>query len=111
MATTAAIVEILVAGFLALIWLAMLIVSQANPVQVVKINGLFERYKDYNAVVLLGVLALSYQLGWIVNACTYWLGKVYMVPLRRRVFGDSAKREIYDRIKAEVYAWPDSERV
>lgn len=111
MSTTAAIVEILVAGFLALIWLSMLIFSQASSAQADQLNTFFERYKDYDSVILLGLLVLSYQLGWLVNACTYWLGKLYMVPLRRKVFGDSAKREVYDRIKAEVYAWPNSERI
>jgi hypothetical protein len=110
-ATTGAIVEILVAGFLALIWLAMLLFSQADPVQIAQAASFFQRYKDYGALVLLGVLVLSYQLGWIVNACTYWLGKIYMVPLRRKVFGNDAERQAYDRLKAELYAWPGSEKI
>ncbi len=111
MATTGAIVEILVAGFLALIWLAILLLSPAGPAQIAQAASFFQRYKDYSGLVLLSVLVLSYQLGWVVNACTYWLGKLYMVPLRQKIFGDDAKRERYDRIKAELYAWPGSEKI
>ena len=96
MSTTGAVAEILVAGLLALFWLFGVL-------------SLVDRSETDKAVLFLSspaggvlVLALSYQIGWIVNSVTYMIAKlVYFKQLLCQV---EFTRETYESLKVEIYS-------
>lgn len=102
MQTTALVVEILVIGLLALIGLVLVYfgISGMQPQGILKI--LIE-LKDYMAILILVVFAVSYQLGWLVNSIAYYFVKhTYMESVRSMVLGQDADN--YDHMRDVVYA-------
>jgi hypothetical protein len=88
MATTALIVEVLVVGVMALIWivgtLALLV-----PVPAEGVHTFMSFIRDFIPLLLLPVLAVTYTAGWLVNFFTEralkWL---FEERLRDQEFGD-----------------------
>ncbi len=101
LATTSLIVEILVIGAFALVWV-ILFAFRAFCLDISAIQKWLIVYKDWSAVVALIGIVVSYQLGWAVNQLSYFLaGLTFNKPIKSYVFKDQYQN--YDMIKTTVY--------
>ncbi len=101
MATTSLIVEIIVIGVFALVWVALFIIKFFG-LDVSLISDWLVLYKDWSTGVVLMSVAISYQLGWSVNQISYFFArKTFNKTIKLRVFKDEYKN--FEAIKATVY--------
>jgi hypothetical protein len=101
MATTALIVEIIVIGAFALVWVALFIIRFLG-LDVSLISDWLVLYKDWSTGIVLASVVISYQLGWSVNQLSYFFArKTFNKTIKSRVFKDEYKN--FDSIKATVY--------
>jgi len=101
MATTALIVEIIVIGAFALIWVALFVIKFVG-LDVSLISDWLVLYKDWSAGIVLASVVISYQLGWSVNQISYFFArKTFNKAIKLRVFKDDYKN--FESIKATVY--------
>jgi len=101
MATTALIVEIVVIGAFALMWIG-LFVFKFFGLDVTIVSSWFSQYKDWSTGVVLMSIAISYQLGWSVNQFSYFVArKTFNKTIKKKVFKN--EYENYDSIKATVF--------
>ena len=101
MATTALIVEIIVIGAFALVWVALFIIKFSG-LDVSLIPGWLVLYKDWSTGIVLASIVISYQLGWSVNQLSYFFAReTFNKIIKARVFKDEFKN--FDSIKAIVY--------
>jgi hypothetical protein len=101
LATTSLIVEIIVIGVFALVWV-MLFIFKFLGLDLSLIPEWLILYKDWSTVVALIMLIVSYQLGWLVNQLSYFIaGKTFNKPIKSFVFKDQYQN--YDSIKTTVY--------
>jgi len=101
MATTALIVEIVVIGTFALIWVA-LFVFKFFGLDTAMVSSWLSQYKDWSTGAVLLAIVISYQLGWSVNQISYFLArKTFNKTIKRKIFKD--EYENYSSIKATVY--------
>lgn len=96
MATTALVVEILVAGLLATVWIIGIPVLLLFPTESERmVRGLLGG-TSFSILLGLGVLAIAYPLGWLVNAVTSGVALVtYRRSLQRRIFGIGCTSALY----------------
>jgi hypothetical protein len=100
MATTALIVEILVIGAFALIWVALFVISIFGLDESL-ISDWVVLYKDWSTGIILMSIAVAYQLGWSVNQLSYFFArKTFNKTIRVKVFKDEHKN--FDSIKNKV---------
>lgn len=101
MNTTSLIVEIVVGGFVALIWV-VLIIAKIYNVAPFTIGTIIIQYKDFSSYILFATMAFSYQLGWLMIHISYIATKnILIIPVRKKIFND--KYENYREIKNMVY--------
>jgi len=80
MGKTNAIIEILVIGLITLLGISLNIISFTD-IDRTLLSTYAKDFKSYSNIVLLIVLALAYQLGWIMNGFT---GQFYPKVLRNK---------------------------
>jgi hypothetical protein len=101
MATTALIVEIIVIGAFALVWVSLFIIRFLG-LDVSLISDWLIFHKDWSTGFVLASVVISYQLGWSVNQLSYFLARTtFNKTIRSRVFKDQYNN--FDSIKATVY--------
>lgn len=101
MATTALIVEIIVIGAFALVWVLLFIIKFSG-LDLSLISDWLILYKDWATAVVLASVVISYQLGWSVNQLSYFFArKTFNKTIRSRVFKEEYKN--FNSIKATVY--------
>lgn len=101
MATTAAVVEILAAGLLALLWAVILPAMALFPDLQSSSNRLLQSFSPYSTLVVLIGLSIAYPLGWLVNAITYELAKLtYRKELLAEVLGRNCTDQMLSELKA-----------
>ncbi|MDU9048602.1 MAG: hypothetical protein Q3M30_07105 [Candidatus Electrothrix sp. Rat3] len=107
MNTTSLIVEVLVGGFVALVWV-FLIIIKAYGIDCTELDEFIVKYKDWSSVILFSIMAISYQLGWLMIHLSYLAThSTIIIPIRKIIFGD--KHEDYRTIKNKVYCNSSSE--
>lgn len=100
MATTALIVEILVIGTFALVWVALFVIKIFG-VDASLVSAWLVQYKDWSTGIILMSIAIAYQLGWSVNQLSYFFARnTFNKKIRMRVFKN--KHENFDTIKNKV---------
>lgn len=88
MATTALVVEILVAGLLALAWLLVIPTIVLFPVEARSVAEELKELSGYSLVLGGIVLAAAYTLGWLVNGVTYFIAHwSYRRFLQKQIVG------------------------
>ena len=101
MATTALIVEIIVIGAFALIWVA-LFVFKFFGLDITTVSGWLLQYKDWSTGAVLMAIAISYQLGWSVNQLSYFVARnTFNITIKKKIFKN--EYENYNIIKAAVF--------
>ena len=101
MSTTSLVVEVLVGGFVTFLW-ALLLLCKIYNIDYALIQESVLLYKDWSSLILFSVMALSYQLGWVMIHVSYLFTTFIIVtPLRKKVFGSSYNS--YREIKNRVY--------
>jgi hypothetical protein len=99
MTHTGALLEILIIGLTGAVWVVMAL-FHADVLKPAVILQAAKDYKDWAALVTFAVLAMCYQLGWIVNTVAIWLGEPVAARMRTRIFGkgkyDSARTLVYE---------------
>lgn len=102
MNTTSLIVEVLVGGFITLIWV-LLILIKLYDVDLVILQDMLLKYKDWSGYALFATMAFSYQLGWLMIHASYIATTSLIVkPLRKKIFGSEYAK--YRKIKNTVYS-------
>lgn len=103
MATTALVVEILVAGLLAAIWLIGLPMALLFPEETSRFLSSIQEFSGYSLLVGSMVLAVAYPLGWLLNAVSYAPAVgLYRRSLQVEVFGVNCTSATYDKLKTIV---------
>lgn len=103
MATTALVVEILVAGLLAATWLIGLPMALLFPEETSRFLSGVQGLPGYSLLVSFMVLAVAYPLGWLLNAISYALAVgLYRRSLQIEVFGVGCTSATYDKLKTIV---------
>lgn len=101
MATTALIVEIIVIGAFALIWVVLFTIKFIG-LDISLLSDWLVLYKDWSTGVVLAAVVISYQLGWSVNQISYFFArKTFNKAIKLKVFKDEYKN--FESIKATVY--------
>lgn len=101
MATTSLIVEIIVIGAFALVWVTLFIFKFFG-LDVSLVSEWLVLYKDWSTVIALISIVVSYQLGWSVNQLSYFFARnTFNKTIKSRIFKD--EYENFDSIKATVY--------
>lgn len=101
MATTALIVEIIVIGAFALVWVSLFIIRFLG-LDISLMSEWLILYKDWSTAVVLASVVISYQLGWSVNQLSYFLArKTFNKTIRSRIFKEEHKN--FESIKATVF--------
>lgn len=103
MATTAVIVEILVAGFFASLWIALALAIPLFPDRPPSLP--LTEYGRWAGIVLFAYTAVCYQLGWVVNWFSYYLLKERTISsIRARAFSEEAlDDDEYERRRTLVH--------
>lgn len=103
MATTALVVEILVAGLLALAWLLVIPAIFLFPAEAQSVAETLKEFSDYSLVLGGIVLAAAYTLGWLVNGITYLVAHLtYRKSLQHQVIGRSCTESLYKELRTTV---------
>jgi len=101
MATTSLIVEIIVIGVFALVWV-ILFVFRFSGLDLSLIPQWLVVYKDWSTAIALIAIVISYQLGWSVNQLSYFIARhTFNKPIRLKVLQDQYQN--FDSIKNTVY--------
>lgn len=101
MNTTSLIVEVLVGGFITLLWI-FLIIIKVYDVDLQVLQETILKYQDWSGYILFSTMAFSYQLGWLMIHASYIATSKYLVlPIRKNVFEESYSD--YRKIKNTVY--------
>ena len=101
MATTALIVEIIVIGDFALVWVSLFIIKFLG-LDISLISDWLILYKDWSTAIVLAFVVISYQLGWSVNQLSYFVArKTFNKTIKSRLFKEEHKS--FDLIKATVF--------
>jgi hypothetical protein len=112
MATTAFVVEILVAGLLAMVWLLMVPVTLLFPSEARALAEELKNFSGYSLLLGFIVLAVAYTLGWLINSVTYWIAYLsYRRTLQRQIIGRQCTREIYENLRTAVLMNKECEEV
>lgn len=82
MATTTLFVEILVIGFMAEIWISLMIGRLMSGLTFESLTGLLRYLNDSSAVFALPWLAITYVIGWIVN---FWGERLFKLVFQQRL--------------------------
>ena len=107
MSTTALIIEILVSGLFASLWLVLLLLK-IYGVDLEQINLTLETYQEYSNVMIIIGFAVSYQLGWMINYLSYsFVGLLVTNRIRKRIFSDLSVK--YTLIKNFVFEQANDE--
>ena len=107
MSTTSLIVEVLVIGVLSLIGVFVCLIG-FDQLSVGEIQSMARKWKDYWSVIAISGLAISYQLGWMVNTLTYFMAQgIFMREIRKSVLSEDANR--YDQIRDAIFQHGSSE--
>ena len=102
MAMTSFIVEIIVVGVFALIWVTIFVV-RLSGLDIAVILDWFIQYKDWSTTITIFIMAIAYQLGWLVNQLGYFLGKkTFDKNIEKEVFTN--QNESFHYIKTMVLA-------
>jgi hypothetical protein len=101
MATTSHIVEIIVIGAFALVWVTLFI-FRFSGLDISLVHQWLVAYKDWSNLATLIALIVSYQLGWSTNQLSYLLARnTFNKKIKSKVFQD--QYPIFDSIKSTVY--------
>lgn len=101
LATTSLIVEIIVIGAFALVWV-ILFVFKFSGLDLSLIPEWLVAYKDWSTLVAFMSLVISYQLGWSVNQFSYFFARnTYNKTIKAKVFKNQYQN--FDSIKSTVY--------
>lgn len=112
MTTTAFVVEILVAGLLAMVWLLMAPVALLFPSEARALTQELKNFSGYSLLLGFIVLAVAYTLGWLINSVTFWIAHLsYRRTLQRQVIGRKCTREIYEDLRTTVLMNKECEEV
>ncbi len=98
-ATTAIIMEILVIGYTSLLWIVPLLMCILG-LSVSDVLPQAREYKDWAPVVALVLTALTYQIGWLLDYCSYVF--FYYVTggrkIKRKYVGDGEFWAVYTAV-------------
>ena len=95
---TGALLEVLIIGLMAAVWVGLAL-FRTGVVDAAVIAKTGTDYKDWATLLTFASLAVCYQLGWIVNTLGIWLGELLVVGLRGEIFGNGS----YDEERTYVY--------
>jgi hypothetical protein len=91
MATTTLLVEILVIGSLAQVWLVSLFLGLMGPITLNPSSGQVEALKTVAPLLVVPVMSLAYAIGWVVNFAAERLFKLLFEELwRDKLFPNQA---------------------
>ena len=100
MATTSAIVEILVIGVIGVVWV-ILFLSGVSTTHLDSVVDYMLKLKDWNGLITFLVIGVLYQLGWLINGFSYGILNITERRIRSKIF--KQKKLEHRKVRALVY--------
>lgn len=103
MATTSLIAEIIVIGSFSLVWI-MLFTFKFLGLDITALSDWFLTYKDWSTAILVALIVICYQLGWIINLVSSFIaGQTFGKRIMLRLFkGIAVNDNEMEMIRATV---------
>ena len=100
MATTSAIVEILVIGVIGSVWL-ILFLSGISAIHLDSLVDYMLKLKDWSSLITFLAVGIIYQLGWLINGFSYGILNIIEKCIRSKMF--KQKKLEHRKVRALVY--------
>jgi hypothetical protein len=101
MATTPIIVEMLIMGVFASVWM-FIFAERCAILQVDQILELLVKGKDWSAAILFVSMAWCYQIGWLINTSCHGFAILFLERRIRNPIFERASLQ-YEHVRATVY--------
>lgn len=103
MKTTAVFAEMIIVGFLGLLWMVILIAEHFGVSQA-QIVTFLANYKDVLTPLSVLFFLVCYNVGWLINGVAYWLtGKIFVESYRDKLIEVAKIESSYHDIRVAVY--------